>query len=135
MDATFARFVLGSMSAGIIAIDTDGAVVSMNAEAQRVLGCPQGDLSQAVGRDCRAVIDAQPAVARMLIGTLEAGAAPLRAELVLAPLGGRPSGTIGFTLSPVRDLEGCLRGATLMFRRMTGPRQGHAAPLSRAPRR
>ncbi|MEE9609127.1 MAG: sigma 54-interacting transcriptional regulator [Myxococcota bacterium] len=128
MDATFARFVLGSMSAGIIAIDTDGAVVSINAEAQRVLGCPQGDLSQAVGRDCRAVIDAQPAVARMLIGTLEAGAAPLRAELVLAPLGGRPSGTIGFTLSPVRDLEGCLRGATLMFRRMTGPRQGHAAP-------
>ena len=92
MQATAHRFeewILGSLTSGIVAIDQDGCLVTLNAGAQRILGCPRGEPDAAIGRDCREVLRSQPAVARLLLDTLD-GRAPLsRAELVLDGDAGR----------------------------------------------
>jgi nitrogen-specific signal transduction histidine kinase len=115
----FAAWILGSMTSGIVGIDTEAAVVSFNAGAQRILGCPQGDLAAVLGRDCREVLAEQPVVARLLIETLERGSPLSRAELVLESVRDRPASTIGFTLSPVRDAQERVCGAAILFRDLT----------------
>jgi len=115
----FAEMILSSLSSGIVAIDRAGLVGTLNEGAQRILGCPEGSLRAALGRSCREVLGAQPAVVRLLIETLD-GRRPLsRAETLLdAARGGRAS-TIGFTLSPIRDDRGAVRGAAMIFRDLT----------------
>jgi PAS domain S-box-containing protein len=115
----FEAWILGSMTSGIVGIDTEAAVVSFNEGAQRILGCPRGELAGAIGRDCREVLAAEPGVARLLIETLERHSPLSRAELVLEGGRNRLGSTIGFTLSPVRDAQGRLRGAAMIFRDLT----------------
>jgi signal transduction histidine kinase len=120
----FESWILGSLSSGIAAIDRDGRLVVYNAGAQRILGGPPGDPATALGRDCREVLCAQPTVARLLLDALD-GRSPLsRAELCLDGAAGRLAGTIGFTLAPVRDGEGAVRGATMLFRDLTPIERG-----------
>lgn len=117
--AGLAECVLGSMTSGVVAVDSRAALALINEEARRILGCPQGDLERALGRDCREVLGAQPTLAQLLVETLH-GRAPLsRAELVLEGEGGERAGTIGFTLSPTRDAKGRVRGAAMVFRDLT----------------
>jgi len=116
---SFEAWILGSMTSGIVGIDVDAAVVTFNAGAQRILGCPKGDLAEAIGRDCREVLEGEPGVARLLIETLERRSPLSRAELVLEGGRNRLGSTIGFTLSPVRDQQGGLRGAAMIFRDLT----------------
>ena len=122
MQATAYRFeewILGSLTSGIVAIDQDGCLATLNAGAQRILGCPRGEPDAAIGRDCREVLHTQPAVARLLLDALD-GRAPLsRAELLLDGDVGRLPSTIGFTLAPVRDGDGRVRGAAILFRDLT----------------
>jgi nitrogen-specific signal transduction histidine kinase len=118
-DPSFASWILASLSSGIVAIDGSGAVVMLNAGARDVLGCPAGEPEDALGSDCREVFASQPAVAHLLLGSLSAPAPVSRAELVLAPAGARPAGTIGFTLSSVRDDRDRVRGAAMFFRDLT----------------
>lgn len=118
-EAAFGSWILGSMSSGVIAIDTGHAVVMMNEGAQRILGCPRGDVSVAVGSDCRKLLGSQPAVAQLLIDTLDAQSPLSRAELVLEAVGERSESTIGFTLSPVRDEQSRVCGAAMIFRDLT----------------
>ena len=66
-ESAFAGWVLGSLSSGIVAIDEDGVVVMLNEGARRVLGCG----ADAIGRDCRSALCAQPAVTRLLLETLD----------------------------------------------------------------
>ena len=73
----------GIDESGVVAIDTHRTVVMMNDGAQRILGCPEGDVASAVGVDCSEVLASQPAVAQLLIETLEARSPLSRAELVL----------------------------------------------------
>jgi signal transduction histidine kinase len=121
----FEEWILGSLTSGIVAIDQRGCLVTLNQGAQRILGCPQADLDAAIGRDCREVLRGQPTVARLLLDALD-GRAPLsRAELVLEREAGRGPNTIGFTLAPVRDAEGRLRGAAILFRDLTPFERGH----------
>jgi len=115
----FEAWILGSMTSGIVGIDTEAAVVTFNEGAQRILGCPTGELAGAIGRDCRDVLAAEPGVARLLIETLERHSSLSRAELVLEGGRNRLGSTIGFTLSPVRDAQGRLRGAAMIFRDLT----------------
>jgi len=117
--SSFEAWILGSMTSGIVGIDTEAAVVTFNAGAQRILGCPEGELAQAIGRDCRDVLAAEPGVARLLIETLERHSPLSRAELVLEGGRDRLGSTIGFTLSPVSDEQGRLRGAAMIFRDLT----------------
>ncbi len=116
MGGEFAAWILGSMSSGLLAIDAAGALVVLNGAAQRILGLPPGDPARLLARDCREVLAGQPAVARLLLDTL-GGRSPLsRAELALGEIPARPARTLGFTLSPVRDAGGGLRGAAMIFR-------------------
>jgi nitrogen-specific signal transduction histidine kinase len=116
----FETWILGSMSSGIVGIDAEGAIAAFNAGAQRILGCPEGELSAAFGRDCREVLVAQPTVVRLLLETLDRKSPLSRAELVLA---GEAS-TIGFTLCPVRDGEDRVQGAAMIFRDLTPIERG-----------
>lgn len=109
---SFEAWLLGSMSSGVVGIDTEGAVSVLNLGAQQVLGCPAGPPEAALGRDCRQVLAAQPGVVRLLLEALERKSPVSRAELSLEGGGG----TIGLTLGPVRDASGRLRGAGMIFR-------------------
>jgi len=118
-EPAFGAWVLGSMSSGVLAINTRRRVVMMNDGARRILGVPSEAAECPLGRDCFEVLAAQPAVAQLLIDALDARSPLSRAELVLERGGdGRP-GTIGFTLSPVRDESGRVRGAAMIFRDLT----------------
>lgn len=114
-----AEWVLGAMSSGIVAVDQRGAIAAINEDARRILGAPSGDLRQAIGRDCREALAAQPAVARLLVETLAGRAALSRAELSLENVGEARTGTIGFTLAPLRDAQQRVRGAAIIFRDLT----------------
>jgi signal transduction histidine kinase len=114
-----AQWILTSMSSGVVAIDAQGEVVMLNPGAQRILGCPEGEPSDAFGKPCREALGLQPTVARLLLETLDGRAALSRAELVLEGVRGELENTIGFTLTPVRDPEGSVRGAAIIFRDLT----------------
>jgi len=103
----------------VIAIDTDYAVVLMNEGAKRILGRPAGDVSEALGIDCRKLLADQPVVAQLLIDALDATSPLSRAELVLESVGERDRSTIGFTLSPGRDEAARICGAAMIFRDLT----------------
>jgi signal transduction histidine kinase len=108
----FATWLLGSLRAGIAAIDAGGRLRLLNGPARRILGiAPEPD---PIGRACREVFRNQPVVADLLLAALEGREAPSRAELALA--GPAAAGrSIGFTLGAVR--EGAeVRGAALLFR-------------------
>ncbi len=107
------------MSSGVVAIDTRGEVVMLNPGAQRILGCPDGEPSDAVGSHCLEALRSQPTLARLLLETLDGRAALSRAELVLEGVRDRLESTIGFTLTPVRDSEGEVRAAAIIFRDLT----------------
>lgn len=114
----FADWMLGSMSSGVIAIDTDERVVRVNDGARRVLRLT-GSVSEISGRPCAEVLSEQPAAARVLVAALS-GQRPLsRAELVLDAPMGQPAQTIGFTLTTVRDDRGGMRGVAMIFRDLT----------------
>jgi signal transduction histidine kinase len=118
-DPRYAEWLIGSIRSGLVGIDATGAVAALNAIGHRLLGCDARDPAEAVGRDCRAVLAAQPALAQGLLAALDGVEPPGRAELALAPRGGRPGLTIGYTIAPVRDECGAIQGALLQFRDLT----------------
>jgi signal transduction histidine kinase len=103
----------------VVAIDSRRRVVLMNEGARRILGLSPAAPDSALGADCSEVLAPQPAVAQLLIDALDARNPLSRAELLLERAGGRGQSTIGFTLSPVRDENGCARGAAMIFRDLT----------------
>ncbi len=115
----FEEWILDSMTSGVVAIDTRGALMVLNGGARRILGGPAGDLDTARGRDCREVFADQPSIARMLLETLNGRSALSRAEIMLEGVRGRLATTIGFTLCPIRDADGGQRGAAMIFRDLT----------------
>lgn len=120
-DPRFLGWLMESMRSGLVAIDRSGRVAAVNAGARRMLGVG----AEAVGRPCREVFEAEPTVVRLLEGALDGRERPSRAELTLraAPTDAlRPDPdprTIGFTLDAVRDPDGDVAGAVLLFRDLT----------------
>jgi signal transduction histidine kinase len=108
----FATWLLGSLRAGLVAIDADGRVRFLNAAAAATLRLSEV-APGAAGRDCREVFASEPAVAELLLAAVAGREAPARAELTLAGSGPR---TVGFSVAPVRDERGAVRGALLLFR-------------------
>ena len=119
-DSRYAGWLVDSVRSGLVAIDAEGAVAALNAAGQRMLGCARGDPSRAdrprLPRGAR-----RPAGggASCCSKRSTAPAAESRAELVLDADGGRRRCTIGFTLAPVRDADGRVRGARAPFRDLT----------------
>jgi signal transduction histidine kinase len=110
----FAASLLGSLNAGIAAIDAAGRLRVLNEPARRIFGLAQGAAGdEVIGRPCQEVFRLQPQVAELLYAALEGREAPSRAELALA---GTPQRSIGFTLSSIRGETGTPRGAALLFR-------------------
>jgi len=108
------------MSSGVVAIDVQGAVVELNPGAQRILGCPPGEARTAFGKHCREVLGSQPAVAQLLLDTLDGREAVSRAEIVLEGERDHVESTIGFTLTPLRDdSSDVVCGAAIIFRDLT----------------
>jgi len=118
-DSGFAGLLIDSIRSGLVAVDARGAIAALNAAGHRVLGSGDGTPVALLGRDCRQVLAAQPAVAQRLLEALDGVERPSRAELVLAPRGDRPGLTIGYTVSPVRAADGRVAGAVLQFRDLT----------------
>lgn len=112
-EADFAASLLGSLHAGVAAVDAAGRLRVLNAPARRMLGLAEPPAAEPIGRPCEEVFRAQPRVAELLRAALGGREAPSRAELALA---GAPPRSIGFTLSPVRGADGSLLGAALLFR-------------------
>jgi signal transduction histidine kinase len=118
-DSEYAGWLVGSIRSGLVAIDERGDVAALNEPACRLLGCGAGAPGSAIGRSCREVLATQPVVAERLLAVLAGADAPGRAELALAPRGGRPGPTIGYTAAAVRDEGGRARGAVIQFRDLT----------------
>lgn len=112
----FESWLLDSMSSGVLGVDASGAVVAMNRGARRILGCPGDPAAPVLGRDCRELLAAQPAVVRLLLEALRRPQELSRVELGLAAGPRDGASAIGLTLSPVRDPAGRLRGAAILFR-------------------
>jgi nitrogen fixation/metabolism regulation signal transduction histidine kinase len=66
-NANFGCWVLGSMSSGVVAIDTDHRIVILNDGARRILGSLSGDAGTVLGEPCAKVLGGQPGVARLLV--------------------------------------------------------------------
>jgi nitrogen-specific signal transduction histidine kinase len=114
--ADFACWLVDSLRCGVIAVDAGGALRTLNADAQRILGAPSGSAEQSLGVDCRKALVTQPRVAQLLLDALDGQVEHTRAELVLASCGDGPPRTIGFSLAPVREPQGTVCGAALFFR-------------------
>jgi signal transduction histidine kinase len=117
-DAEFARCLVSSMGSGLVAVDLDGRIVALSGGAQRLLGAGP-ELEDALGRPCRQVLSAQPGLARLLLDATGGREIPPRAELLLDGTPGGERRRIGFTVVPVSDELGGLRGAALLFRDLT----------------
>jgi signal transduction histidine kinase len=117
-DPRFAGWLMGSLRAGLVAIDGERRVVVLNHEARRVLRFPEGKPS--VGCPVSVALSAHPKLIEALLGAL-AGAEPTtRAELALDPAEeGAPPRTLGFSAVPILDEDGGRRGAALVFRDLT----------------
>ena len=115
---TVTEQILGALTAGVVAVDADGALTLANAAARRILGDSAGGGSGVLGRDCREVLSARPEVARLLLEGVCRKTPISRGELSL------PDAIIGFTLYPIRDAQDKPQGAALIFRDL--------APIERA---
>jgi PAS domain S-box-containing protein len=116
---SFAARLLGSLASGVVGVDTRGRVVLVNAGAQRLLGCPEGSLREALGRDCRSVFASEPAIARLLLKAARGQHEASRAELALRGDRYGETGTLGLTLFPVHGAGGRRVGAAMLFRDLT----------------
>jgi two-component system nitrogen regulation sensor histidine kinase GlnL len=109
----FFRDVVGSLRNGVVVITRRGVLAHMNREAYRILGLTPA--ASDVGGRYVEVLRACPEVVRILRSAFELTNPPNRAELRL-----RSSGrVIGYTVCPVKDAQGTLIGATLLFKDLT----------------
>ncbi|UCE86488.1 MAG: hypothetical protein JSU66_01765 [Deltaproteobacteria bacterium] len=118
-DHPFAQRLLASLRSGVVAVDSSGALAALNAEAQRILGCPTGPPAASLGLPCSVALAPQPAVAELLMSALDGRDGPTRNELPLEAEPGSEGRTIGFTLLPVGASPGASNGAALLFRDLT----------------
>jgi len=116
-EADLSGWLLGSLRTGLLAVDVEGRLVRLSPEAARVLEL--GELAPHLGRPAAEVLSAHPALVALLGEALRGHELPPRAELEIVLAGGRERRPIGFTLVPVRDGEGALQGAALLFRDLT----------------
>ena len=118
-DVEFAGWLVGSLDSGVVAIDLHQSVVAFNAAAQRIL--TGGELADErwAGRDVHSVLATQARVVALLVQGLDGKERPSRAELSLDETPGQPPRTIGFSPLAVRDRQGAVRGAALLFRDLT----------------
>jgi len=101
------------MRNGVIAIHRDGTIALANDEAYRIFAIPRP--ADETRRAFNEVFRDRPDVVRALSAAFEMTTLPNRAELRLRDL----DRVIGYTLSQVRDDQGCVVGAVMYFKDLT----------------
>ncbi|MBI5444755.1 MAG: PAS domain-containing protein [Deltaproteobacteria bacterium] len=112
MREDLAERVLASMRCGVISIDATGTVTSLNEPAQSCLGA---DPREVVGADCREAFRDCPQIAHLLLGALDRGTLPDRAELELRS-GKDERLLVGFSLSRIEGDGGEVLGSAIFFK-------------------
>ncbi|HEU5003294.1 MAG TPA: ATP-binding protein [Actinomycetota bacterium] len=108
--------VLQSMSDGLIALDLSARIVTINREAQRLVGM---SADRARGRQIETVlglVDAGGAPIDLPVYRLEAGSA---VGFVPSPDRSDPDTKVSLTSAPISDDEGTVRGAVVVLRDLT----------------
>jgi len=121
--AQLAEYLIQSLGSGLIVIDAAGRIALINPEARRILGLE--DDAGAPGCHVRAALDCAPAIANRLLEALDGRRRPGRVELRLE----QPDAverTVGYSLTPIQEPAGAVRGAAMQFRDLT-PFEQHAA--------
>jgi signal transduction histidine kinase len=110
---------VASLRTGLLAIDPQGRIALVSAEAVRVLLGPDGPApARLLGQPLEQALCERPELARLLVETLDGEERPWRAELRLA--GGAADGRVlGYTRLALRDDEGRVAGAAMLFRDLT----------------
>jgi len=114
VSSAFFRDVVGSLRNGVIVITNRGALAHINREACRILGLPH-NVDDSIGRPYVDVLSGSPEIVRILRSAFELTNPPNRAETRL----GRSNRVIGYTVCSVRDPEGHVTGAALLFKDLT----------------
>ncbi|HVH05847.1 MAG TPA: hypothetical protein VNE71_07615, partial [Myxococcota bacterium] len=81
----FTTWLLGSLGAGLAAVDGEGRLRFLTPSAREILRLEESD---PIGRGCREVFAREPVVADLLLAALRGERAPSRAELALLPFRG-----------------------------------------------
>jgi signal transduction histidine kinase len=110
---SFFRDVVGSLRNGVVVITSRGQLAHINREAYRILGLPPA--ADDAGRRYVEVLRGCPEIIRVLRSAFELTNPPNRAELRLRST----NRVIGYTVCAVRDANGEVTGATLLFKDLT----------------
>lgn len=120
MQANFYREIFESLRCGILTIDDEGRVTTVNQVARQILDLQEQGSEKL---PCKQVLGDYPEICRILLESLRMENPPIRFELDLkAP--GRPKRVIGGSISHVRGADGSRDGSVLFFKDLTTIEQG-----------
>jgi PAS domain S-box-containing protein len=111
--------ILGSLTTGIVTLDLQGRIVTLNAAAETLTGCRLADIA---GRPAPVAFGRTPEIGALLTRTLESGVAGAVVAVSLA----RPDGTsvpVELSTAPLRGAEGKSLGVVALLRDLTAMRQ------------
>jgi signal transduction histidine kinase len=113
IDDTFFRHIVAGMRNGLLAITREGTLALINDEAYRIFGItPKPD---DLGAPLAQVLPEHPEVVRILLDAFDVLVLPNRVEMRLRP----SNKVIGYTQGFVRNDEGEVIGAAMLFRDLT----------------
>jgi PAS domain S-box-containing protein len=120
MEPEFYREIFESLRCGILTIDEEGNVTTVNQVARQILDLPE-DIPEKT--PCHALFSQYPEICRILLDSLRMENPPSRFELDLKTPGHLKL-VIGGSISHVRGISGAREGAVLFFKDLTTIEQG-----------
>ncbi len=111
----FYRGVVEGMACGVLTLDTEGRVLTMNGLARQILEIPEGTVE---GTLCADTLSHHPRLVQVLLEAFHCTTLPNRSELELRARDERGR-TIGFSVSRIRGPEGDLLGLAIFFKDLT----------------
>lgn len=113
-------FIVNNMTSGVLVVDSDGLVVTINPAAERILGI---ESSTSLMRPLSAVLETgAPRMAEDMAHALESGEGRLRHEIQLDREDGGVM-PLGVSISLLRDAGGRKRGVVSVFQDLTEVRE------------
>jgi len=106
--------IMSSISSGILVTDRNGVVSIFNREAERITGLSASEVVDRALAELPTVAPFDPVIRKTLAG----GTTSARDEMTLLVRGERPV-PVGFSTSLLRDREGRVTGAIVVFRDLT----------------
>lgn len=113
--SSFFREIVQGMTCGVLTVDRDGLITTLNDHARAILDLPaEGTL----GRPCQDVLEHCPRLAQVLVESFSMSAPPSRAEMEIRTRD-RRGRSIGFSISMIGADDGTVEGAALFFKDLT----------------